>query len=1364
MAERAHIFLSYCSAEVDFALRLGADLKNAGVNLWMDRFDIHPGDDWRRGIQHALTRSAALIPVLSPAYLASTYCRHELAHINRLGRLTIPILLHPLSSSEWPPEIAHEYIDFSLSQDELFYHNQLGKLIDILQEQVEPTLGAPEPEIQYLNRLIADLENNKGVISLYETSPAYEAILPNGDLRPQPILGQSWHLHGRYLLTGETVGLENEVVRSIRESVALDSIYDAVDKCPRFLLISPPGFGKTLTIQSLALDAARQYQMSPLTAPLPLLIKLHQWDDDVHPTSLIRQHWPLASDPIELLAKGKISLYLDGLSEMPAENADAKVEMLREWLNSDSAPQHMVITCRAEDYDRGVHLDLPVVQAVDLDGTHIQRFVEYYLEEDEAKYFLYSILGPEGKDSRSATLLYSMARNPFLLSALVMMYRISMEREVVYSTGSLIQGLVTGLWERRYKPGILEEISYEQIESALIHLAFAMVENDIPIYVGHDKAVEYTGNQLLLSAALDADLLESDSGEIRFPHELFRQYFAAMGLQADGLPTKLTRPQFDPTFQRIPRKWDSIMTMLVGIVPNPDAVILNIAEVDPYLALQCIFCGVHLEERTYRAVIQRQLDLMSSEKDYRVAMAQILIGADDYKATLILLEALRDGSWTVRQAAAEALSRIDIQPLPAVIEALDKLEDANREETLQAMCALGVDALPTLFVLLRAPNWHTRQGAAWALGELREKGAVPFLIEALEDTDHAVIAEAALALGLLQDPAAVPNLVSALAHVHWRVSKAAARALAFIGQDAIPALIEVLKNRTNPVGQRVRAIEALAYSKRPEVGSVLVKLTQSRNIDERYSAVKALKYYPSEAATRRLIECLTDEGKPRWSTQRICDLAATILEMAGTDENLAVVEKWRQRQLRSAKTIMKEPSGKTVKERLRRVMQPSSGTEAPVAPLRDVHNTDWVVRRDAVLALASESAVVAVPKLVTALADEDSQVRITAIKTLTRFRDDARVLPVLVQALYDDEYLVGDAAKDALKTVGKPPLPGLMSALRSTNLNVRAAAIDIAGAIGEQDAIPDLIESLTDIRTLWLSDERMCDIAATALEAIGTPTALEAADQWRSAQSSPVRQPIPALENTEQERDILGELLEGLHSKEWGVRQEAAKALREYAQFSRGVPDSLFVQPLTDALSDPDWVVRWAASEALAWIRDPAPVPALAVLVKDSNWMVRSAAIRALMEIGDPTASDSVMQGLLDENAMVREAAAEALGKIGDARAIPALSGVLRDNEQLVRLAAIDALGNLNEPGAVEVLQHMVRYPDKAVRWYVAEALRKIGHPSGVPALVKLLNDSSHPSWEERRVCDVAASALETINTPEAQAALDAWQQNLAIH
>src|SRR6185369_10264455 len=98
-----------------------------------------------------------------------------------------------------------------------------------------------------------------------------------------------------------------------------------------------------------------------------------------------------------------------------------------------------------------------------------------------------------------------------------------------------------------------------------------------------------------------------------------------------------------------------------------------------------------------------------------------------------------------------------------------------------------------------------------------------------------------------------------------------------------------------------------------------------------------------------------------------------------------------------------------------------------------------------------------------------------------------------------EDYLVSDAAKEALKREGEAPIPGLLDALHDTNINIRGAAIEILGAIGESDAIPDLIDSLNDIRRPWLYDDRICDIAIRALEAIGTPETKEVVTQWNIA-------------------------------------------------------------------------------------------------------------------------------------------------------------------------------------------------------------------------------------------------------------------------
>ena len=172
VSERRHIFLSYRSSEADFALKLAADLKNAGVNLWMDRLDINPGDDWRKSLEGAVYSCAALISVLSPAYVSSKYCQRELARADRLGRPIFPVLLGTIAESNWPLEIERQqYIDFSSWQEEVAYQKQLNRLVDILKEKFADQISViPDPETQYLTHLAAEMETQKGLAEYLEFS------------------------------------------------------------------------------------------------------------------------------------------------------------------------------------------------------------------------------------------------------------------------------------------------------------------------------------------------------------------------------------------------------------------------------------------------------------------------------------------------------------------------------------------------------------------------------------------------------------------------------------------------------------------------------------------------------------------------------------------------------------------------------------------------------------------------------------------------------------------------------------------------------------------------------------------------------------------------------------------------------------------------------------------------------------------------------------------------------------------------------------------------------------------------------------------------------------------------------------------
>jgi hypothetical protein len=67
--------VSYSRADQSFAFSLAAALKNGGVAIWIDQFEIVVGQDWRAELEKNLNTSSGCIVIISPDYVDSEYCR-----------------------------------------------------------------------------------------------------------------------------------------------------------------------------------------------------------------------------------------------------------------------------------------------------------------------------------------------------------------------------------------------------------------------------------------------------------------------------------------------------------------------------------------------------------------------------------------------------------------------------------------------------------------------------------------------------------------------------------------------------------------------------------------------------------------------------------------------------------------------------------------------------------------------------------------------------------------------------------------------------------------------------------------------------------------------------------------------------------------------------------------------------------------------------------------------------------------------------------------------------------------------------------------------------------------------------------------
>jgi hypothetical protein len=115
------VFISYSSKDSSFAERLALSLVESRIHVWIDKWEIKPGDSLIDKIQGALTKSSFLLVILSENSVNSEWCKKELnsgliREIESKEVVLIPVLLE---KCEVPLFLKEKlYADFSKSFDD----------------------------------------------------------------------------------------------------------------------------------------------------------------------------------------------------------------------------------------------------------------------------------------------------------------------------------------------------------------------------------------------------------------------------------------------------------------------------------------------------------------------------------------------------------------------------------------------------------------------------------------------------------------------------------------------------------------------------------------------------------------------------------------------------------------------------------------------------------------------------------------------------------------------------------------------------------------------------------------------------------------------------------------------------------------------------------------------------------------------------------------------------------------------------------------------------------------------------------------------------------------------------------------------
>ena len=172
--DESYVFVSYAHKDKDLVYPLIRTMQENGYNVWFDE-DITPASEFTEYIAENLLRSAFFIAMITPQYLASHYCRHELSFACNQNKKRLLIYLEEVTltpglqmmTTDQQAILKYQYSDISYFYDKLFHSDG----IDICKSQ----------SIRFYSGDTADnaFEIENGVLKKYH-GDANAVVIPDG--------------------------------------------------------------------------------------------------------------------------------------------------------------------------------------------------------------------------------------------------------------------------------------------------------------------------------------------------------------------------------------------------------------------------------------------------------------------------------------------------------------------------------------------------------------------------------------------------------------------------------------------------------------------------------------------------------------------------------------------------------------------------------------------------------------------------------------------------------------------------------------------------------------------------------------------------------------------------------------------------------------------------------------------------------------------------------------------------------------------------------------------------------------------------------------------------------------------------------
>lgn len=440
---------------------------------------------------------------------------------------------------------------------------------------------------------------------------------------------------------------------------------------------------------------------------------------------------------------------------------------------------------------------------------------------------------------------------------------------------------------------------------------------------------------------------------------------------------------------------DRVILPLIKKIGDPDPDMRNaVVQALSMIGLPCI--------EPLITVLQR------GTRDERLGALDALGYIPDDRAKTAIRQALSDPDELVRIRAAQVLKKNDALKLWSKVWAEQLHLEKQQKETKEIALPVRAGVPPVgevttevsrLIDSLRSGDRKAQVSASFKLMVLG-RPAVEALLSSLKKEDPALRNTASEILGEMQETAVDP-LMNALSDETPLVRQVAARNLGRIGNSrALEPLLESLESETDP-GVKSTIAESLGYMGDNRAVGPLIHALRDRNLPVQAMAARSLGYIGGNLATGALIAALNDVDEH----VREAVLSALRDPLGQVQDHLV--------------TALRNPD--------RNIAQGAADALEKVnwTPRDPIDTAYFLVAKERWGEL-DQLGPVALGPLQDLLASPQTEIRIEVIKTIGRI-GSSDAIPLLIQALKDQNFMVRRRAEQAVIDLGDPARNALLA-------------------------------------------------------------------------------------------------------------------------------------------------------------------------------------------------------------------------------------------------------------------------------------------------------------------------------------------------